>query len=119
VIRKPPVIDSLAAGGFRVDGVWRPGSLLILADVATHWRPASLADVTPGDLQPILQAPRGSVEFMLLGVGAKIAMPPRLIRDALASAQLGLEFMATEAAARMHNVLASQGRLFATALIAL
>jgi uncharacterized protein len=30
-----------------------------------------------------------------------------------------LEFMATEAAARLHNVLASQGRLFATALIAI
>jgi uncharacterized protein len=30
---------------------------------------------------------------------------------------LGFEFMATDAAVRMHNVLASEGRLFATALI--
>jgi len=55
----------------------------------------------------------------LLGTGPTQSLPPRGVRDALRVAGLGLEFMATEAAAKLHNVLASQGRLFATALIAI
>ena len=99
-------------------GVWRPGSLLILQDEPQDWRPAALADVTPDDFAAVLAAPRGAVEFVLLGTGTVQHLPSRAIRDALRAAGLGLEFMATEAATRTHNVLASQGRLFATALIA-
>ena len=31
-MREPPAIDAYGGGGFRVAGVWRPGSLLIVAD---------------------------------------------------------------------------------------
>jgi uncharacterized protein len=118
-MREPPAIESYGGGGFRVAGVWRPGSLLILEDAPQDWRPAGLADVTPDDFAAVIAAPRGAVEFVLLGTGATQQLPPRTIRDALRAAGLGLEFMATQAAARTHNVLASQGRLFATALIAI
>ena len=117
-MRAPPAIDAFGGGGFRVAGIWRPGSLLILEDEPRPWRPASLAELTPADFDAVLAAPRGAVEFVLLGAGAVQALPPRTVRDAIRAAGLGLEFMATEAAARTHNVLASQGRLFATALIA-
>jgi uncharacterized protein len=117
-MREPPSIDAYGGGGFRVAGVWRPGSLLILQDAPSSWRPAAFADVTPEDFAAVLAAPRGAVEFVLLGTGPTQRLPPRTIRERLRGAGLGLEFMATEAAARTHNVLASQGRLFATALIA-
>ena len=117
-MRRPPTIDAYGAGGFRVDGVWRPGSLLILGDEPRDWRPVSVADITLDDLQPVLQAPPGAVEFLLLGVGARVAPPPRAVREALQAQWLGLEVMATDAAVRLHNVLARQGRLFAAALIA-
>lgn len=117
-MREPPAIDSYGGGGFRVAGVWRPGSLLILQDEPQSWRPATFAELIPDDLAAVVAAPRGTVEFVLLGTGRTQALPPREIRDLLRTAGLGLEFMATEAAARTHNVLASQGRLFATALIA-
>lgn len=55
---------------------------------------------------------------MLLGVGLVNALPPRPVRDALKAAGVGLEFMSTEAAARTYNVLASEGRRLAAALIA-
>jgi uncharacterized protein len=118
-MREPPAIESYGGGGFRVAGVWRPGSLLILQDAPSPWRPADFADVTPDDFAAVLAAPRGAVEFVLLGTGATQQLPSRGLRDLLRGAGLGLEFMATEAAARTHNVLASQGRLFATALIAI
>ncbi|HTX51141.1 MAG TPA: MTH938/NDUFAF3 family protein [Caulobacteraceae bacterium] len=118
-LRTPPSIDAFGPGGFRVDGTWRPGSLLILQDAPRDWRPRGLAEVTVDDIQAVLAAPRGAVEFLLLGVGPRPGPPPRVVREALQARRLGLEFMTTEAAARLHNVLASQGRLFATALIAL
>ena len=117
-MREPPAIESYGGGGFRVAGAWRPGSLLIVQDEPRAWRPAAFADVTADDFAAVFAAPRGAVEFVLLGTGKTQALPPRAIRELLRAAGLGLEFMATDAAARTHNVLASQGRLFATALIA-
>ena len=118
-MREPPAIDGFGGGGFRVAGVWRPGSLLILADAPRDWRPARMAEVTLDDFQPVIASPAGTVEFVLLGTGLTQSLPPRGVRDALRLAGFGLEFMATDAAAKLHNVLASEGRLFATALIAI
>ena len=59
------------------------------------------------------------MEFVLLGVGHTNALPPRAVREALAKAGIGLEFMDTPAAARMYNVLTAEGRRLAAALIAI
>ena len=117
-MREPPSIDAWGGGGFRVSGLWRPGSLLILDDQPSVWRPASLAELTPEDFAEIFAAGPDVSEFILLGAGAAAALPPRAVRDAVQAAALGFEFMASASAARLHNVLASEGRRFATALIA-
>jgi uncharacterized protein len=70
------------------------------------------------DFASIIAAGPAVSEFVLLGTGASQAMPPRAVRDALVLARLGLEFMSSEEAARLYNVLVSQGRRFAAALIA-
>ena len=97
MLRQPPSLDAWGGGGFRVSGEWRPGSLLIIDDQPRDWAAASLATLTPEDFAEVFAA-GGAVEFVLLGVG--------------------LEFMSTEAAARTYNVLASEGRRLAAALIA-
>ena len=117
-MREPPSIDSFGGGGFRVSGLWRPGSLLLLDDHPLDWRPASLEDVLPEDFAEVLAAGAAVSEFVLLGTGATQGLPSRAVRDAIRGAGLGLEFMATPAAARTYGVLASQGRRFAVALIA-
>lgn len=116
--RDAPSIDAYGDGGFRLDGVRHEGSLLILKDEAGVWPVASLAELTPQSLQPVLDAGRSEVEFVLLGVGAKNALPPRAVRETLQRAGIGLEFMDTPAAARLYNVLTSEGRRLAAALIA-
>lgn len=116
-MRQPPSIDAWGGGGFRVSGDWRPGSLLILDDQPQDWAATSLADLTPDSFAEVFAA-GGAVEFVLLGTGLNNGLPPRAIRDALKAAGLGLEFMSTEAAARTYNVLASEGRRLAAALIA-
>jgi uncharacterized protein len=117
-MRQPPSIDSFGAGGFRVSGVWRPGSLLLLDDAPTRWRPTSLSDVRVEDFADVIKAGPAVSEFVLLGTGASQMPPPREARDALRAAGLGLEFMSTEAATRIYGVLISEGRRVAVALIA-
>lgn len=116
--RDAPLIDAYGDGGFRLSGAWRPGSLLILADQAQSWPVATFADLTLEVLAPVFAAGRAEVEFLLLGVGARNAQPPRAIREALLAAGMGLEFMDTPAAAKLYNVLTSEGRRLAVGLIA-
>jgi uncharacterized protein len=116
--RDAPSIDAYGDGGFRLSGDWHAGSLLIVADEARAWPVAAFADLTLESLAPVFEAGRAEVEFLLLGVGARNAQPPRAIREALLAAGLGLEFMDTPAAAKLYNVLTSEGRRLACALIA-
>jgi uncharacterized protein len=116
--RDAPSIDAYGDGGFRLSGEWHAGSLLIVADEPRAWPVAALAELTVESLAPVFEAGRAEVEFLLLGVGLRNAQPPRAIREALLTAGLGLEFMDTPAAAKLYNVLTSEGRRLACALIA-
>ncbi len=118
-MRQPPSIDAYGGGGFRVSGVWHPGSLLLLDDQPSLWRPRTLAEVTPEDFALVITAGAAVSEFVLLGTGAVQSLPTRAIRDALRAVGLGLEFMSTEDAARTYGVLVSEGRRIAAALIAI
>ncbi|MFN3582996.1 Mth938-like domain-containing protein [Phenylobacterium sp.] len=116
--RNAPTVDAYGDGGFRLSGERHEGSVLILGDEPRAWAVASLADLTVEALAPVLEAGRAQVEFVLLGVGARNALPPRPVREALQRAGIGLEFMDTPAAARLYNVLTAEGRRLAAALIA-
>ena len=72
--RNAPSIDDYGDGGFRLDGSRHEGSLLIVKDEPRGWSIGSMAELTPESLGPVLEAGRGEVEFLLLGVGARNAM---------------------------------------------
>lgn len=116
--RRPPAIEAYGAGGFRIEGVRSEGSVLILGDVARPWPVAALEALSPADLQEAFDFDRAVVEFVLLGTGAAIAPPPKAVREACRDSGLGLEVMTTPEAVRLYNVLASDGRRLAAALIA-
>ena len=117
-MRQPPSIDTYGGGGFRVSGLWRPGSLLLLDDAPHNWRPRAMDDLALEDFAMVIEAGRAVSEFVLLGTGAVQSQPPRDVREALRAAALGLEFMSTAGAARTYSVLISEGRRFAVALLA-
>jgi uncharacterized protein len=116
--RSAPSIDSYGGGGFRLSGAWHEGSVLIVADEPRDWPVTRLAEVNRQTLSPVFEAGRAEVEFLLLGVGATNALPPRELREGLLAAGMGLEFMDTPSAAKLYNVLTSEGRRVAAALIA-
>jgi uncharacterized protein len=117
--RDAPSVDAYGEGGFRLAGVRHEGSVLILQDEARPWPVRTLAELTPDSFAEVLAAGPREVEFVLLGTGPVNALPPRPVRDALAQAGIGLEFMDTPTASRMYNVLTAEGRRLACALIAI
>ncbi len=118
-MREAPAIEGFGGGGFRVAGERIEGSLLIVDDQPGLW-PVSgmLAELSPEDFAAVLGAPSGVVEFVLLGTGESVAPAPRPVRETMAAAGLGLEVMSTPEAIRLYNLLASEGRRIAAALLA-
>ncbi|OXE35609.1 MAG: hypothetical protein CGW95_12820 [Phenylobacterium zucineum] len=117
--RNAPSVDAYGGGGFRLSGDWHEGSVLILEDVAQPWSVTSLKTLTPDDFAQVIEAGPLVVEFVLLGVGPTNGLPPKAVRETLAAAGIGLEFMDTSTAARTYNLLTAEGRRLAAALIAI
>lgn len=116
--RNAPSIDAYGDGGFRLAGERHEGSVLILKDEAATWSVSNMADLSLAALQPVFEAGAADVEFVLLGTGLRNTQPSREIREGLRQAGIGLEFMDTPTAARIYNLLTSEGRRLAAALIA-
>jgi hypothetical protein len=87
------------------------------AATASSSSPSSPDAPAPAGAHAAHQQPH-NLPFVLLGTGPVQSLPPRSVRDAVAAAGLGFEFMTTDAAARTYNLLASEGRRLACALIA-
>jgi len=60
----------------------------------------------------------GSIDYLVIGTGERMAPIPKALRTALASVGLRFEAMATGPALRVYNVMQSEGRRVAAALIA-
>jgi uncharacterized protein len=118
VARNAPTIDAYGQGGFRLSGERHEGSVMIVGDAPRTWSVSDAAQLDLSALQPVLDAGPAEVELVLLGMGARNALPSRALRDGLRAAGIGLEFMDTPAAARLYNILTSEGRRVAAALIA-
>lgn len=103
--------------GFTITGIRHEGSVLVLPTQTLAWAVRSVADLTMDDLAPILAAePRPAV--LLLGCGKGMTVVPREIKNALRNAGIVVEPMDTGAACRTYNVLLTEGRDVAAALIA-
>ncbi len=102
-------IDGYGPGFFRVGGEVIRGAILVTAQSAKGW--GGYADTAP------LIALAEEIDVLLLGTGTAIAHPPAEFRAALEAAGFGVEPMASDAAARTYNVLLSEGRRIAAALL--
>jgi uncharacterized protein len=111
-LRRPPAIEGFGAGGFRIEGARHDGAVLILSDQVRSWSGAWTTEA----FAEVLSAPRSDVEFVILGAGAALQPVPRELREAFRAAGLGLEVLTTLEAARLYNLVSSDGRRVAVAL---
>ncbi len=82
--------------------------------IITDWPPASPADLQAGHFELIASL---QPEVFILGTGARLRFPaPNIIRP-LVEAGIGIEVMDTGAACRTYNILMSDGRRVAAALL--
>jgi uncharacterized protein len=110
-------IEAYGNGGFRFADMSHRGSILALPSGIEAWPVASVADVKPASLSRLIaEAP--AIEILLFGTGPTMVLLSRESRAVLEQAGLAPELMATGAAVRTFNVLLSEGRAVAAALIA-
>ncbi|MEA3048447.1 MAG: hypothetical protein QOG84_283 [Sphingomonadales bacterium] len=109
-----PVVHGFAGAGFAVDGrVYR--SLLLTPESADEWTSPAL---TLESLEPLLRL-SPPPEFLLLGTGPSLALPPRPLVRVLETRGIGVEAMDSRAAARTWGLLRGEGRWIAAALMPL
>ena len=102
-------IEGYGPGFFRVGGHLLQGACLITPWDAGPW--GGLSD-TGGPLSLV-----GKIDVLFVGMGAEIAHVPLPFRTALEEAGIGVEVMSSPAACRTYNVLLSEGRRIAAALL--
>ena len=119
-----PGSHSIAAygqGAFAFAGMSHAGSILATPNGVRPIDATSVDDLDPVALAPLFgecAENRGSIEFLIVGTGARMAPIPKALRAALSQAGLRFEAMATGPALRVYNVMQSEGRRVAAALIA-
>ena len=102
-------VDGYGPGFFRIGGQVHEGSVLTSPAGTSAW--GGYADRDP------LLALSDAVDVLLIGTGAELSHIPADLRQALEGAGIGVEIMNSPAACRTYNVLLSEGRRIALALI--
>lgn len=102
-------IESYGPGFFRIGGEVLHGPITVGPDGTQSW--GGFEDAAR------LLSFAGNIDVLFVGTGAEVAHIPAGLRDTLEEAGLGVEVMASPAACRTYNVLLSEGRRIALALI--
>lgn len=110
-----PVVQGFTDRGFSVDGgIYR--GLLLTPERADEWDapPLEALDIEAlAQLVSLDPAP----EFLLLGTGSTMRLPPRPLVAALDDRGIGVEAMDSRAAARTWGLLRSEERWIAAAIM--
>lgn len=110
-------IDAYGNGGFRFADMSHRGSLLCLPSGIHGWGVEDPSKMTVEDFSRILEQ-AAEIEFLLVGTGDGMRLLPKELRLALKEAGISVDAMSTGAAVRTYNIMLSESRAVAAALIA-
>ena len=113
---KLQIVHAYGNGGFRIAKQPFEGHQLVMMRQTISWQITSVADISIDSLQPVIDA---QPEIILFGLGDVATSHLPEIRSALASYQIKMDVMNTPAACRTWNVLLTEGRKAAAALVAI
>jgi uncharacterized protein len=102
-------IDGYGPGFFRVGGKVYNDALLLSGAGTRAW--AGLEDAAQ------ILSLAGQIDVVLVGTGAEISYIPAEFRRPLEEAGIGIEVMSSPSACRTYNILLSEGRRIAAALL--
>ena len=111
------VVEAYGDGSFRISGTVHQGSVVIVERVTHAWPAGALDDAARDHFKPIFTV-EPAVEILLLGCGKAVGEAPAFLIEDCRAAGIAVEPLDTGAAARTFNLLASEGRRVAAALIA-
>ena len=109
------VVTGYGADHVFINKVRHDGNLVVLARrLVEGWAPGGFAGLTEADFATI---PPLGADIVLIGTGARQRFPkPALLRP-LIEARIGFEVMDLAAACRTYNILVSESRAVALALL--
>jgi uncharacterized protein len=110
-------IEAYGNGGFRFADMSHRGSILALPSAIEAWGATTPEQITTEALSRVI-AEAADIDILLIGTGEAMIPLSRDTRQALEAAGLYPELMSTGAAVRTYNVLLSEERAVAAALIA-
>ncbi len=110
-------IEAYGNGGFRFADMSHRGSILALPSGIEAW-PVGTPDEITAEAVSRLIAEAAAIDILLIGTGEAMTPLHRAAREALEAAGLFPELMSTGAAVRTYNVLLSEERAVAAALVA-
>ena len=111
------LLTGYGEGGFSISGERYEGSVLVFENEVVNWPVSEVDGITPSSLAPVIER-ADELEILIIGCGEQMALLPQEAREALKEAGIAVDFMATDAACRTHNILRMDERLVAAALIA-
>ena len=108
-------IRAYAPGRITINQDTYTASLIVTPErIIPDWRPRAFGEITEADIAAIAAL---EPEVVLLGTGERLRFPPPALTRPLIEAAVGFEVMDTWAACRTYNVLMSEGRRVAAALL--
>lgn len=111
------LVEGYGDGGFMISGERYQGSVIVMPEVVLPWEVGAFSAFGPESLA-VLTGRKNEIDVLLLGCGPRIEMLPRALREPLRQQGLLPEPMDTGAACRTFNVLITEDRRVAAALIA-
>lgn len=112
-----PALEAYGDGGFRLAGQRFDGSLIVTPVGIYPWDVRSIFDVTTASLAPVIEAV-GTFDFLIVGSGERAASLPEEVFRRLTSETVFPDVIATGPACRTYNLMLSENRRVAAALIA-
>lgn len=110
-------IDAYGNGGFRFADMSHRGSILCLPSGIHGWEAEEGDALTPSLFEKVLSEVEG-IEVLLIGTGHNLVPIPKDLKAALKQKGIGSDPMSTGAAVRTFNIMLSESRAVAAALMA-
>lgn len=102
--------DHLMINKLRHDG----NAVVEATRIVPDWAPGGLTGLCAEDFAAVVEL---RPQVVLIGTGGRLRFPPAAVLRPLIDARIGYEVMDLAAACRTYNVLVSEGRAVAAALI--